>query len=37
MEMMRRTCEHALQLVGVLETAGLLQLRDHARFTLVGS
>ena len=31
-----RTCEHALELVRVFETTRLLQLRDHARLSLVG-
>ena len=32
-----RTREHALQLVGVLETASVLQLGHHASLHLVGS
>ena len=29
------TCEHALELVGVFETASLFQLGDHARLRFV--
>ena len=29
------TCEHALKLIGVFETAGFFEFRDHARFALV--
>jgi hypothetical protein len=30
-----RTSEHALKLVSVLETAGLLQFRDHTGFAFI--
>lgn len=30
-----RTCEHALQFVGVFETASFLQLGDHARLAFI--
>jgi len=30
------TGEHALKFVAVLETAGILELRDHARFSFAG-
>ena len=32
--MSQLTCEHSLELIGVLETASFLQLGDHARFGL---